>query len=79
MLVSDYWYRYRNLVSIPLKVVGIVSVSYRFEKADIAHPTVYCCGYINLAKGVVGQPIHFVYDKLNNSKMAITFPLLFPI
>ena len=31
-------YRYRNLASIPLKIVGIVSVSYRFEKAGITHP-----------------------------------------
>ena len=30
--------RYRNSVSIPLKIVGIVSVSYRFKKAGIAHP-----------------------------------------
>ena len=37
---QTYWYRYRNLVSIPLKIVGIVSVSYRFEKAGVAHP--YC-------------------------------------
>ena len=35
---QTYWYRYRNLVSTPLKIVGIVSVSYRFEKAGIAHP-----------------------------------------
>ena len=25
-------------VSIPLKILGIVSLSYRFEKAGIAHP-----------------------------------------
>ena len=35
-MTQTYWYRYRNLVSIPLKIVGIVSVSYRFEKAGIA-------------------------------------------
>ena len=33
---QTYWYRYRYLVS--LKIVGIVSVSYRFKKAGIAHP-----------------------------------------
>ena len=37
-MTETYWYRYQNLVSIPLKIVGIVSVSYRFEKAGIAHP-----------------------------------------
>ena len=36
---QTYWYRYRYLVSIPLKIVGIVSVSYRFEKAGITHPS----------------------------------------
>ena len=35
---QTYWYRYRYLVSIPQKIVSIVSVSYRFEKAGIAHP-----------------------------------------
>ena len=35
---QTYWYRYRNLVSTSLKIVGIVSVSHRFEKAGIAHP-----------------------------------------
>ena len=35
---QTYWCRYRNLISIPLKIVGIVSVSCRFEKAGISHP-----------------------------------------